>query len=194
MNIEHDYKLEEYKSLRSSLVLWESRRFSLAAATTAFIGLVLGIYSREFSNTHWVLACSVILITISGSCILTWLSARFVVRFTTYLEVFHCSKWEMRSRKLDSSLPGLNTVFFIYYAGLTVVSFGVSVALSKGELNKYSIVTGLIALTIYLVSMLNLLLNSYPRSKLVKKWENILQGEALPRKSRNSDGVTATDS
>lgn len=175
---------DEALELRREIQNWQTRKFTIFAATTSFV-TALSAYlatSADKIDVDWrIVACFFYLI-IGAACLVTWLFARFNIKIGTYLWVIENSRWEQYQREFVSSTKdfsyGLNNILAMWYLVMGVAGAGVSYA-SIGFHSTTSVMESIYWLVFVCGSLLFLyfvwllFFRSYPVDKFVEDWKRI---------------------
>lgn len=122
---------DEYESLRTEILHWQDRRFTLVSISIAVITGVLGLdlIKPDFSADTWPYVPCILLAFLSCATYLTWYAGRANAKISAYLITFHEGEGKSRTyettmRELKDKDPldlnkGLAGVYFVL--GLTAV-------------------------------------------------------------------------
>ena len=120
----------EYTSLRTEMLSWQNRRFSILATaitlTIGFLGLD-GILKGE-STVSWGVITSILWFFLGSVASLTWYASRANAKLAAYISVFHEDQekgWENRLRQLKNKgldRLDLNIMMLSIYLGLAFLS------------------------------------------------------------------------
>jgi hypothetical protein len=135
---------EEYESLRTEILHWQDRRFTLVSISIAVITGVLGLdlIKPEISADTWPYVPCILLAFLSCATALTWYAGRANAKISAYLITFHEGNspgWETRMGVLKGQVwldlnKGLAAVYFVL--GITAV--GIPYYVLKGLIEIYS--------------------------------------------------------
>lgn len=171
---------KEYEVLHHEIVEWQARRFTVVGGslvvTTALLGWVVTCPERW----SWDLASALPLAFLACSCYLTWLFARFNAMIGAYLEVFHASPWEGRSRQFRSRFRfmTLNSALAAMYLVLGGMCVTVAYSVSMRKPSPIGILVFAVSLFAFLLSLAALGFRSYPRSRYMQEWRAISDRES----------------
>jgi len=170
---------EEYSALRSELMAWQSRRFTILATSISLVTGILGLDGvlKGESILDWGLVTSVLWFFLGAGAAVTWYAGRANAKIAAYIIVFHegdGAGWESRLKDLKEQRLdwfNLNRMVLLIYAGLGVLSY-----LVPWAVRGYGGVSGWVAIVLALCAAwflfgLYLLFSPSSRDYYVEQWD-----------------------
>ncbi|MBI2842099.1 MAG: hypothetical protein HYX78_01730 [Armatimonadetes bacterium] len=165
----------EYQALRQEILEWQKSRFTVAGGTVAVVTAFLGWVVTAPDKWSWEVAALLPLAFLTSACYMTWLFARFNAMIGTYLEVFHNSLWEKKSREFrdDCIFLRLNGLIAGMYLSLGIICLVLPHAVCRRPTSAAGIILLVLVLSAFATGLAGLAFRSYPRSQFEKKWQAI---------------------
>ena len=169
----------EYESLRNEIHSWQSRRFTILAASISLITGILGIdaIKKGGPSIEWPLISSLLWFFIGSASSLTWYAGCANKKIAAYIILYHEKEegWESRLASLKKSgfdWYNLNRMLFIIYFGLSLLALLIPWAVRKGQVIDCWNYLLLSSTGIWLVFSLCLLTLNPPLENFKNKWKD----------------------
>ena len=181
-----DLKDKEYESLRSEILQWQSREITVfnisLTVIVAYVGWLLSIDSEKIglsTNFSWQLASLFPMLLIGISINMQRIFEFFMMKISTYLNVFHESNWEKDNREISVEKEflhiGLNNSYALIY--LLLGLFSIIILYYKFPNKLFTIESIPFAVSLaFLITMAILLYTlRFDKKKgiLIEKWEKV---------------------
>jgi len=172
---------KEYETLRSEILQWQSRRFTVATITVGFITALEGCVITNSKQWSWDVASLFVVLLLSNAAYLTRLFSRFNTFIGAYLDVFHGSLWNKRQRKFKEDVKhfNLNHALSLLYMSILIISLCINFAVCDKKPSAFLVSLFVIIFLVLAFLLWQLVFKSYPWIDYLEKWTVVKDQEKI---------------
>lgn len=169
----------EYETLRQEILAWQGRRFTVTSGNMAVVVALVGWFVTSPDKWSWDLASALVFSCMAVACYMIAIMTRFLAMIGTYLEIFHGSEWEMRSRKLRHRkwLLTMGPAIALLYSLFAGIGLAVSVHICSRPPTVIGISIFVITLVFFLMTALMMVNSRVYHEEYLREWAAVRDRE-----------------